>query len=339
MMKFALWSMLILGTAFTFTSCEDGLLGEVIGDDDHQESFFMMFSEDDEDIDLSCVEFVYPLSATNSDGTTLTINNEDELETAIDNALNTGTIPTLMFPIQVLDDDENPVDIATDEELCDLFMECWEDYEDDDCDCHDDEDEECFEFNFPLTIVLPDNSTATVNDWDEFETTLDNYYDANPNDEDEEFTFVFPITVTMLEDNSIETINDEDELEELFEECYDDLWDDCFEFQFPLSFTMSDGSTLTGNSEEELDSLFDAWYNVNPNDSIDPILNFPVTVIYDDSSTETVNDEAALDELFEDCFDDAWDVCGLITSTDLFVEAESTLTKRVIIKTQKVKED
>ena len=337
-MKTALWSLLILGMAFTFTSCEDGLLGEALGNDDDNESFFLLFSDEGEDYDddfsdLFCFEFVYPLTATNPDGTTLTINDEDELETVIDNAISSEVIPMLNFPIQVLHDDENPVDIATEEELCELIEECWDDY-DDDCDC--DDDEECFEFNFPITIVLPDNSTVTVNDWDEFETALDNYYDANPNEEDE-FTFVFPITVTMLDDNSIVTINDEDELEELFEECYGDLWDDCFEFQFPLTFTMFDGSILTGNSEEELDSLFDAWYVANPNDSIEPILNFPVTVVYDDGTTETVNDEDELDELFEECFGDDWDDCGKIGASNLVAETESTLVKRVVLKTSRVK--
>ena len=332
-MKSAFWSLLVLGMAFTFTACEDGLLNNIL-DADHEESFFTMF---DDDIDLSCAEFVYPLTATYDDGSTLTINDEEELESAILNAWSTETFPTLVFPVQVLDDDDTPVNIATDEELCDLFMDCfdWDDDYDDDCDC--DEDEECFEFNFPLTIILPDNSTTTINDWDEFETTLDNYYDANPADEDEDFTFVFPITVTMLDDNSIVTINDEDELEELFEECYDDIWDDCFEFQFPLSFTMSDGSILTGNSEEELDSLFDAWYLANPNDTIEPLLNFPITVIYDDGSTETANDEDELDELFEECFDEDWDDCGRIGSSELVAETEATLNKRVILKTSRVK--
>jgi hypothetical protein len=90
-------------------------------------------------------------------------------------------------------------------------------------------------------MVLPDNSTITGNDWDELETATDNYFDSNPNAEEEDITFIFPITVTMLADNSVVTVNDEDELELLFDKCYDDLFDDCFEFQFPLSPTMSDG--------------------------------------------------------------------------------------------------
>lgn len=332
MIKLARWSVLVLLMTIIFTSCGDDL--HVIEPDANNQNvnIFSLIDEEEDNnftIDMLCFEFVYPIIAINPDGTNATINDEIALQTFIQTAIDTEVYPTLNFPIQVINDDNETITIGDDEALCDLAFECF-----DDCDCA--EDEECFEINFPVTIILPDSSTVTVNDWEELETSLDNYYNINPNN-DGEISFVFPITVTILDDNTILTVNNDDDLEVLFEECYGNFHDDCFEFQFPMSFTMSDGSTLTANSEAELDTAFDAWITANPNDSIGPILNFPITVIYDDGTTETVNNDADLGTLFEECFADEWDDCGKITPTDAIVESKASLEKRIIIKTTRAK--
>ncbi|OUR92343.1 hypothetical protein A9Q87_07630 [Flavobacteriales bacterium 34_180_T64] len=88
-------------------------------------------------------------------------------------------------------------------------------------DCDDDtnndpgDDDDCFSFNFPISIVTDSGETITVNSQEELDVALyDVYY----------FDFVYPFTITQ--DGEVETINNEDELFEALEECYDYDYDD-----------------------------------------------------------------------------------------------------------------
>lgn len=325
-----LW--IVLALCIGLTACDEDTLGDLLGDENHQENFFSMFDEMDE-VELDCVEFVFPITIAQPDGSTTVVNDEEELEQAIINAMGNETYPDIVFPIQILDEDDQPQTIATDEELCELFMECfeeWEDDEDDDCDCHDDE-EECFEIHYPITLVFPDGSQTVVNDDEALETAVDNYYDANPNDDDD-VTVVYPITVTLLENDSTVVINDEDELDEILELCFDYDFEECFELQFPISFAMPDGSTLTANTEEELDSLYEAWEMANPNATDEPTLIFPITVtMLEDGSSEIINDEDELEELIEDCYDD---ICGMVDGMDIIIGKSSAVINRMAAKKQ-----
>jgi len=70
----------------------------------------------------------------------------------------------------------------------------------------------------------------------------------------------------------------------------------CFEYVFPVDFTMPDGSELTIESAEEWHLLRD-WYEANPGyEGIKAEINFPVDITYEDGTTLTIN---TLDELRE----------------------------------------
>ncbi len=88
----------------------------------------------------------------------------------------------------------------------------------------------------------------------------------------------------------------------------DDEYEDCFEIVYPISFTMPDESVLTIESEDELTLLWE-WYEENPGNFEEPILNFPIDVVYPDGTTETVNSEEELEDLYENCEDDDDDDC------------------------------
>ena len=97
-----------------------------------------------------------------------------------------------------------------------------EDSEDDDDEDEDDEDTEylddlCFDINFPVTIVLPDGSSQMANDEDEFEDSIEDFYDANP-DVETDPTLVYPVTVT-LEDGTTQELNSDVDLEALIDSC------------------------------------------------------------------------------------------------------------------------
>jgi len=94
----------------------------------------------------------------------------------------------------------------------------------DDCDDDDyyDDDFLCFEFIYPLDIILDDGSVVTITDDDDFENTMyNNYY----------FEFVYPFSVELEDDDddngddddsdTIVVINNEQEFQDLLDDCYD----------------------------------------------------------------------------------------------------------------------
>ena len=99
---------------------------------------------------------------------------------------------------------------------CDGFSE--DDFIDD---CGDDYNGnggfECFEFNYPITIITDAGVSITVNSDEELSTALYNSY---------YFDFEYPFTVTT-EDGDVETIEDEEDFYELLDDCYDDYTNEC----------------------------------------------------------------------------------------------------------------
>jgi hypothetical protein len=330
-LKFAQLGAFLLMFAVFFTACDEGNLLISI-DSTENESLFLVF-EDEDDVDLSCVEFVYPLTLNNPDGSTTIITDEAALVTTIEGVDQNAPLPTLVFPIQIIDENDLPKTITTEEELCEIFIECLMD-DFDDCDCED--EEECFEINYPITLILPDGTQVVVNDDDQLETTIDNYYNTNPNDTGE-VDVVYPVNVTMLEDGSVVTINNESDLDAVFESCYNDFYEECFEIQFPISVQMPDNSVITANDGIALDSLYEAWILANPNVTAEPTLIFPITVVYDDGTTDTANDEDELMELYEECFEFLDDCSGMVRSSDLVIGTSSDAVERVIIQKSKTK--
>lgn len=77
---------------------------------------------------------------------------------------------------------------------------------------------ECFEFNFPITIITDEDVTITVNSQEELDNTLYNTY---------YFDFVYPFDVTT-EEGDIETIYDDEDFYDLLEDCFDDYDDECY---------------------------------------------------------------------------------------------------------------
>ena len=169
------------------------------------------------------------------------------------------------------------------------------------------DDELCFDFVFPITVVLPDGTQETGNSLEELETAVDNWYDQNPNS-DEDPTLVYPVEA-VLEDGTSVSVSSDDELMDLLESCEwdDDLgWEDCLELQYPITINLPDGTTAVANNDEELDQIFEDWLVTNPNSTSFPSFEFPIDVMYDDEII-TVNDEDELEALFEACFVDEWD--------------------------------
>jgi hypothetical protein len=87
----------------------------------------------------------------------------------------------------------------------------------------------------------------------------------------------------------------------------------CFDFVYPISYMMPDGTIITGNSEEEINQLIKDWYEAHPGEKEKPILQYPVDIIFEDGTIVTINNEEEMKAAYENCDDDKeW---GWITGT------------------------
>ena len=170
--------------------------------------------EDEYEEEEECFELNFPVTVIFPDMSTAVANSYDELEQLEEDweANNPGSTeePTLEFPIEVTAENGDIITVNSEEELEELWEAC-EDDDDDECDDDDEyEDEECFEVNFPVTVIFPDMSTAEANSYDELEQ-LEEDWEANNPGSTQEPTVEFPIEVT-LENGDEVTVNSEEEL-------------------------------------------------------------------------------------------------------------------------------
>ena len=101
------------------------------------------------------------------------------------------------------------------------------------------------------------------------------------------------------------TIDNEKDLEDLEEYCYEkdydeDYSDECFEFVYPISFILPDGSEITINNDEGWDEI-DLWYEENEDSDKDPEIIYPFDVTLDDDKVMTIDNEKDFKGLKDYC--------------------------------------
>ena len=180
----------------------------------------------------------------------------------------------------------------------------------------------CYELVFPVTVVLPDSSTVTVNSYDEMKQALRDYFEANGgggqgghhghHGNRPKISFAFPISV-LSQDGELITVNNQDELAALREACggtfgnhgpqgHGDHGLTCFELVFPITVQFPDSTTAEAADRQALHLLIRTWKQNNPGVAGRPQIVFPVTVKMDeDGSLVTVNSREELRQLKEDC--------------------------------------
>ena len=87
--------------------------------------------------------------------------------------------------------------------------------------------------------------------------------------------------------------------------------DECFEFVYPITYIMPDGSTITVENEDDWDEIKN-WYGVNPDVEEKPELQYPVDIIFQDGTIKTINNEEEMKSVYEYCNDK---ITGWITGT------------------------
>jgi hypothetical protein len=156
----------------------------------------------------------------------------------------------------------------------------------------------CFEFVYPIVIIMPDDSSITLESKEDW-SLKKAWYEENP-DVRERPELVFPVDIT-LEDGTVQTLIDIDELKAVKDSCKKGKDKrKCFKLVLPVSFTMEDASIIEVTERADF-KLLREWKKANPDSTVKPAINFPVDIEYKDSTTETIADQAAYLAAKESC--------------------------------------
>ena len=161
----------------------------------------------------------------------------------------------------------------------------------------------CFELLLPVTFVMPDGSSITVEDENGYMAVRDWY--GNNSDSIEKPTLQYPVNI-IYRNGDTQIINNDEEMGSTKVDCR--KWDDnkkdwdCFRLVYPITFILPENSVISMQDEEDWMEL-KSWYEVNPDIEERPILEYPVEIIYRDGSTKTINNDEEIASAKEDCRD------------------------------------
>ena len=269
-------------------------------------------AEKDRD-DWRCFYMVFPVTFVMPDGSTITVASDDEsgwseFKSWYESNDAYDSRPRIQYPIDIVFDSEEgetSETIHNDEDMDLALEECKEAlYEN-----RDWIEKECYKLVFPVTFVMPDGSTITVASDDESGwSELKSWYESN--ESEEEPSLQYPVEIIRDTEQGEETIviNSEEELAEVKETCRDYFEDsgdsqECFEYLYPITFIMPDGSTITVQNEDCL-LILHRWYEENSGYEEEPVLQYPVSVVLETEEGETtlvVNSETEIDMIYENC--------------------------------------
>lgn len=164
-----------------------------------------------------CFELVFPITIEFSDGTTAEAGSYIELRQAIRTWYHENggrptkaDHPTLVLPIQVINEAGEIITVETLAQLKELREECGPRP-------GGPHGEPCFTLNFPVTISFADSSQVEVNSREEFKDAVLAWKEANP-DQHARPHLVFPLSVTMT-DGTVVQVESPLALRELKREC------------------------------------------------------------------------------------------------------------------------
>ena len=176
----------------------------------------------------TCFDLVYPLSISFPDGTTAEIADKEAAKTAKkawkEANPDATERPSIVFPYDVQLQDDSVVTIDSEEALATLRETCGSDRGGDrgnrgDRENRGDRGNKCFMPVYPITIVLPDGTTANIADKAAKKAAIQAWKEANPDAErGTRATIGFPLTVELADETQT-TLNSQEELDALKVTC------------------------------------------------------------------------------------------------------------------------
>ena len=203
----------------------------------------------------------FPVTLVYNNGTTVTVNDLDELIDVAANVTDELYIEGVEFPInvEIYNEETDAIEVVTinsEEEFQDLFDDI--DFEDDDCVCTEEYMPVCVEIDDvngdAFVLTFPNACYAMCEGFEQADFLDSCQEDYDDNYENECFEFNFPLNI-ITDDGDIITI---DSLGSLNNITYDMYY---FSFEFPLEVTMEDGEVVTVENEEALFELFEDCYD------------------------------------------------------------------------------
>lgn len=169
-----------------------------------------------------CFKPIYPVTIAFADGTTATVEDKAAKKAAVEawRAANPDATerPSLVFPFDVQLRDSSVVTLDSEEALATLKETCGGGKGGN----RGGRGNKCFKPVYPITIVLPDGTTATVEDKAGKRAAIQAWKEANPDAEGRiKATAGFPLTVELADETQV-TLNSQEELDALKETCSSD---------------------------------------------------------------------------------------------------------------------
>ena len=193
----------------------------------YQECYPKRDGEWSRDRDETCFYLVYPVTYVMPDGSTISVTSDDEdgwsdLKDWYEENEDSEDKPELQYPVDIVVETEegtSTVTINDEEEMAAAKRECHTEWEED---WDEDDERDCFEYVLPVTFLMPDGSTITVED-EEGWYSLRVWYEENRGYE-EEPSIQYPIDISQETEEGLITVTltSGEEMEEVYSECYDD---------------------------------------------------------------------------------------------------------------------
>jgi hypothetical protein len=204
-----------------------------------------------------CFDFNYPISLMYNDGTTASIADDNEFGQAIQDQTNAHYIINFVYPFDVTKDRQT-MTISDDTDFVNLVNSC----QTINTNYPTPTQTFCFDFVYPVTLELDDNSMVVVNNSTEFDDLVMNGQNGH---------FVIDINYPFdVEQNGVtSTIANSVEFQALMDSCYNSggpsgqvyyanllpsyIFDGCFTLNYPITIVYNDGTTQVVNNNTEYD--------------------------------------------------------------------------------------
>ncbi len=196
------------------TSCTK----EDLNVDDFADDTLFLIESETRSGKLGCYELVYPVAIAFPDGTSLEVEDSEELRAAIkswkeDNPDVNGR-PHLAFPYDILTEDGTLITVETRKQKRRLLLACKVQMGNGP---HGHLGKPCFGIVYPISILFPDATIVEVESKKDLKIALRAWRKDNP-DAEERPSIVFPIEV-MFEDETTQTVGNREELKQLKKDC------------------------------------------------------------------------------------------------------------------------
>ncbi len=219
--KITSWTFMVLSFfALAFTACETEETAQLIDTQEFTDGAINGLQKSAIGKN-HCLEFVFPIGIEFNDGTTVDVDSYESLKDTIKGWLQANELersrdnkPDLIYPIQVVNQEGEVVDVASQEELVALKEECQSSRGD--RQGRGGRGFKCFSLVYPITITIGDES-QTFEDKQTLKQAV-RAYKEEAGEDAERPSLVFPVTVE-LEDGTQQDISSQEDLDALKEEC------------------------------------------------------------------------------------------------------------------------